>query len=122
MMYHLNEEIKVNIGSEWIAKNLCPGDNVAMPTLINKPFWQLLVDKGPRIIVISFNDEDGIVWTKDVVHGFWYQRLVVGSQYYTLCDDKPHAFVFPNLILASKKFMPPTCHDVKGKYATYGLT
>jgi hypothetical protein len=72
MMYHLNEEIKVNIGSEWIAKNLCPGDNVAMPTLINKPFWQLLVDKGPRIIVISFNDEDGIVWTKDVVHGFWY--------------------------------------------------
>jgi hypothetical protein len=48
--------------------------------------------------------------------------LVVGSQYYTLCDDKPHAFVVSNLILASKKFMPLACHDVKGKYATYELT
>jgi hypothetical protein len=48
--------------------------------------------------------------------------LVVWSQYYTLCDDKPHAFVFSNLILASKKFMPLACHDVKGKYATYELT
>jgi hypothetical protein len=38
MMYDLNEEIDVDIGSEWIVENLCPSDNVAMPTLIDKPF------------------------------------------------------------------------------------
>ncbi len=37
-MYDLNEEIDVDIGSEWIVENLCPSDNVAMPTLIDKPF------------------------------------------------------------------------------------
>jgi hypothetical protein len=41
---------------------------------------------------------------------------------YTLHDDKPHAFVFSHLILASKFSMPPTCHAMKGNYATYEFT
>lgn len=122
MMYDSDNEIEANIGSEWIAENICLSDNVLVRILIDEPFCLLLVNKGPHIIITSFNDENGNVWTKDVVHGFWYQRLVVGSQSYTLCDDKPHAFVFSNLILASKQFMPRAYHDVTGNYATYELT
>jgi hypothetical protein len=40
----------------------------------------------------------------------------------TLFDDKLVAFVFSHLILASKKFMLPNLHVVKGNYATYELT
>jgi hypothetical protein len=48
--------------------------------------------------------------------------LQPGSRSYTLCDDKLATFVFSHLILASKFFMPPTLHVVKGNYATYELT
>ncbi len=72
MMYDSDKEIEAGIGSEWIAENICQGDNVPIPTLTDEPFWLLLVNKSPHIIVISFNDEIGNVWTKDVVHGFWY--------------------------------------------------
>jgi hypothetical protein len=44
------------------------------------------------------------------------------SHSYTLRDDKPLAFLFSHLILASKFSMPPTLHVVKGNYATYELT
>jgi len=76
--YDSNEEIEVGIDSEWIIENLCPCDNVVVPTSIDEPFWFLLVNKGSYTIDTSFNDEDdndedGNVWTKDVVvHGFWY--------------------------------------------------
>ncbi len=71
-MYDSNEEIEAGIGSEWIVENICPCDNVTIPILTDERFWFLFVNKGPHIIIISFNDEDGNVWIKDVVHGFWY--------------------------------------------------
>jgi len=71
-MHDLDEEIEASISNEWIAENLCPCDNVTIPTLTDEPFWLLLVNKGPHIVVTSFNDENGNVWTKNVVHIFWY--------------------------------------------------
>jgi hypothetical protein len=71
-MYDSDNEIEANIGSEWIAENICLSDNVLVRILIDEPFCLLLVNKGPHIIITSFNDENGNVWTKDVVHGFWY--------------------------------------------------
>ncbi len=58
-MYDLNENIEAGSGSEWILKNLCPCDNVALPTRTNEPFWLMLVDKGAHIMVTSFKDVDG---------------------------------------------------------------
>jgi hypothetical protein len=72
MMYDSNEEKEASIGNEWIVENLCLSDIVIVLTSIDWPFWLLLVNKGPHIVITSFNDEDGNVWTKgDVVfHGF----------------------------------------------------
>jgi hypothetical protein len=72
MMYDSNEEKEASIGNEWIVENLCLSDIVIVLTSIDRPFWLLLVNKGPHIVITSFNDEDGNVWTKGdvVVHGF----------------------------------------------------
>lgn len=49
-MYNSDEEIKVGTNGEWIADNLYPGDNIAIPTEIDDPFWLMLVDKGPYVV------------------------------------------------------------------------
>lgn len=48
MMYESNEQIEAGTNSEWIIVNLCPCDNLAIPTSIDEPFWLLLVNKGPH--------------------------------------------------------------------------
>jgi hypothetical protein len=83
----------------------------------------MIINKGVHTISTLFIN----VWnneyvTRDIVlHGFWYDRLYVGSCTYLLKDDKPSAYIFSHLILASKFSMPPTSHIVKGKYASYEL-
>jgi hypothetical protein len=47
---------------EWIVENLCPSDNVIVPTAINKPFWLMLINKGAHVVVTSFKDVDGNEW------------------------------------------------------------
>jgi hypothetical protein len=83
----------------------------------------MIIDKGVHTFSAPFAD----VWnneyvTKDIVlHGFWYDKLFVGSRTYLLKNDKPHDYIFSHLILASKFSMPPTSHIMKGKYASYEL-
>ncbi len=49
-------------------KNLRLGDNITMPTPIEKPFWLMLVHKGVQTISESFEDVDMNEWTTwDVV-------------------------------------------------------
>jgi hypothetical protein len=80
MMYDSDEEIEAGTRGEWIAKNLCPCDNIVVPTNIDEPFWLMLVDKGPHSILESFKDNDQNEWTiGDVVQGYWYQRLEANS-------------------------------------------
>jgi hypothetical protein len=123
-MYDSKENIENGSGGEWIAENLCPCDNVVVPTATNEPFWLMLLDKSAHVVVTSFKDVDGNEWIKGdiIVRGFWYQQLRPRNHSYTLYDDKHVAFVFSHLILASKKFMLPSLHVVEGNYATYELT
>jgi hypothetical protein len=122
MMYGNDEKIEVGIGGEWIANNLHVGDNVMVPTLTDEPFWLMLVDKGARTILESFEDGDKNEWIVDVVvRGYCYEKLQFNSRSYQLQDDKPLVYVFSHLILASKFSMPPTSHFVKGRYVTYEL-
>jgi hypothetical protein len=53
-------------------ENLCPSDNVAIPTATNEPFWIILVDKGAHVVVTSFKNVDGNEWTNEdiVLRGF----------------------------------------------------
>jgi hypothetical protein len=44
-----------------------------------------------------------------------------GSRSYFLRTDKPQAYLFAHLVLASKFSMPPTQHSVKGSHVTYEL-
>ncbi len=76
MMYDSNEEIESNTRGEWIDDNLCPGDNVAIPT-IDEPFWIMLVERGLHVVAKSFKDVDANEWTKSnmVIRGYWYQQL-----------------------------------------------
>jgi len=94
-----------------------------VPTLGNEPFTLMLVDKGLHVVVTSLMDGVGNEWMEGnvVVCEFWYEKLNARSHSYTFCDDKLVAFLFSHLILASKKFMPPITHVVKGNYATYEL-
>jgi hypothetical protein len=64
LMYNLDEKIEVVFEGEWIAENLCPNDNMAIPTTTNEPFWLMLVDKGAHAMVTSFKDVDGNKWTE----------------------------------------------------------
>jgi hypothetical protein len=123
MMYNFDEEIEINIGGEWIAKNLFPNDNVVVPTLGDEPFTLMLVDKGIHVVVTSVMDGVGNEWMEGnvVVCKFWYERLNARSHSYTFCDDKLVAFLFSHLILASIFFVPPITHVVEGNYATYEL-
>jgi len=123
IMYDPNEEIEVGTGGEWITDNLHPGDNVAILTTTNEPFWLMLVEKGVHVVDKYFTYFDGNECTQGdmVVKGYWYERLQVGSHSYLFQDDQPLTFVFSRLILASKFSLPPTNHMVKGSYATYEL-
>ncbi len=49
MIYNLAEEIEASFGGEWIVENLCPSDNVAIPTTTYEPFWLMLNDKTPML-------------------------------------------------------------------------
>jgi len=63
MMYNLDEEIEACIEGEWVVDNLCPSDNVAIPTT-NEPFCLMIVEKGPHVVAKSFKDVDANKWTK----------------------------------------------------------
>jgi hypothetical protein len=123
IIYVPNEEIEVGIGGEWIANNLHPGGNVAIPITTYELFWLMLVEKGVHVVDKSFTYSNGNEWTQGymVVEGYWYEQLQVKSHSYFLRNDQPLAFVFSHLILASKKFLPSTSHMAKGSYATYEL-
>jgi hypothetical protein len=43
-MYDSDEEIEVSFGGEWIVENLCPCNNVVVPTITNESFWLMLVE------------------------------------------------------------------------------
>jgi len=59
IMYDPNEDIEAGIGGEWIVDNLHPGDNVAIPTTIDEPFWLMLMEKGVHVVDESFTNYDG---------------------------------------------------------------
>ncbi len=61
-MYDSYDEIEAGYGGEWIAKNLCPNDNIIVPIATNDSFWLLLIDKGAHVVVTSFKDVDGNEW------------------------------------------------------------
>ncbi len=48
--------------------------------------------------------------------------LQSGNRTYLLKDDKPLAYVFSHLVLASEFSLPTTIHMVKRTYATYELS
>ncbi len=67
-MYDSNKEIEAGTDGEWIVDNLCPSDNVAIPTT-NEPFWLMLIEKGPHVVAKSFKDDanestegDMVIW------------------------------------------------------------
>ncbi len=92
-------------------------------TLQMKVFLLMIVDKGVHIVFASFKDVQNNEYViRDIVlREFWYDRLFVGSCTYLLRGDKPPAYIFSHLTLASKFSMPPTSHILKGKYASYEL-
>ncbi len=49
-MYNSDEEIEVGTNGEWIVDNLYPGDDIAILTDIDEPFWLMLVDKVPYVV------------------------------------------------------------------------
>ncbi len=71
-MYNLDEEIEAGFEGEWITENLCPSNNMVIPTTIDEPFWLMLIDKGAHVVVTSFKNVDGNKWTKGdiIVWGF----------------------------------------------------
>jgi hypothetical protein len=44
LMYDSDEEIEDSFGGEWIVENLCPCDNVVVPTTTNESFWLMFVE------------------------------------------------------------------------------
>jgi hypothetical protein len=44
-MYDSYDEIEAGYGGEWIAKNLCPNDNIVVPITKDEPFWLMFIDK-----------------------------------------------------------------------------
>jgi hypothetical protein len=118
MMYDFEEEVETKLGGEWIAYVVQIGDNV---NGIDETFW--IIDEGVHTVQTSFTNG----WSNEyvegdvVLRGFWYDRLSINSRTYLLRDDKHVAYVFSNLILASKFSMPPTCHTFNGKYTSYEL-
>jgi hypothetical protein len=77
MIYDNDKEIEDGIGGKWIVDNLHPSDNIGMPTLTNKSFWLIMVDKGVHTIFESFEDVNMNEWTIGdvVVKGYWYEIL-----------------------------------------------
>jgi hypothetical protein len=72
IMYEPNEDIEASTGGEWIVDNLYPCDNVAIPTIIDEPFWLMLVKSGVHVVDKSFTDSNGNEWTQGdmVVRGY----------------------------------------------------
>jgi hypothetical protein len=62
-MYDSDEQIEVGTWGEWITNNLHPSNNVVVPTLIDEPFWLMLVNKGVHTVLESFEDGDKNEWT-----------------------------------------------------------
>jgi hypothetical protein len=65
--------------------------------------------------------ENSYVVGSIVLRGFYYERLQEGSRSYFLRIDKPHAYLFAHLVLASKFSMLPIQYSVKGGHSTYEL-
>ncbi len=84
----------------------------------------MLVDKGPHFVELDFEDAWGNTWQQGdvVIWGYQYDVLQNGIRTYFLQNDKPLAYVFNHLVLASKFSLPPTIHIVRGMYATYELS
>lgn len=61
-MYNFYEEIEARTYRKWIVDNLAPSDNVAVPSNTIDPFWIFLVDKGPHLIQLDFEDGWGNKW------------------------------------------------------------
>jgi hypothetical protein len=83
----------------------------------------MLVDKCVHGVKDNFIDAWGNSYLegKTVVQGYSYDILRLGSCTYILRNDKPVAHVYSHLVLASKFFLPPTAHGIKGSYASYEL-
>ncbi len=90
---------------------------------MDKQFWLLLVDKTIHIMQESFKDRLGNSYIEGdvVLRGYWFERHQVGSHIYVFRNDKPLAYVFSHLIIASKFIMPPIIHFIKGNYVTHEL-
>jgi len=81
------------------------------------------VDKGLHVVQNLFTGASGstFVLADHMIRGYWYERLKPGSRTYWLRDDRPQSFVFLHIIVASKFFMPPITHVVKGHFGSYEL-
>ncbi len=86
-------------------------------------FWLLLMDKTVHIMQESFEDE----WGNSCIEGdvvlrrYWFEKHQVGSHTYVFRNEKPLAYIFSHLIIASKFIMPPIIHFIKGNYVIYEL-
>jgi hypothetical protein len=82
-MYNLDEEIEASFEGEWIVENLCLGDNVAISTTTDEPFWLMLDDKGAHVVVTSFkmlmatNGQEGTLLCEDSNTNNYNQGVVL---------------------------------------------
>ena len=68
-LYDQNDEVEPGSGREWIAHELCVGDNVAVQAPSDdEPFWLMMVQQATHIVLETFTDVDGNVYVpRDVV-------------------------------------------------------
>jgi hypothetical protein len=84
----------------------------------------MLVDILVHLIKGHFIDVWGQQWFEGnyIIRGLWYKRSRSNSRSYYLLEDSPLAFVYSHLIVASKFFMPPITHFVRGSLSAYELS
>jgi hypothetical protein len=124
MMYDSEEEFHSESRFEQICEDVQVGENVAVPTdLAHEPFWIVLCDRAIHIVQESFTDawDNSFVVGDVVIRGYYYECMQEGSRSYFLSTNKPQAYLFAHLVLASKFSMPPTQHVVKGSHVIYEL-
>jgi hypothetical protein len=97
--------------SEGLADNVVLGDNLVVPysSSADESFWIMLCDKPLHVVRVGFTDAWGQEWFAGdhAIRGLWYERTTSGSRTYELLDGGAHAYVYSNLVVASKFAMLP---------------
>jgi hypothetical protein len=117
------EENVYGYGEEAIVDKVDVGHNIVVPceSEIGKELWLILCDKAKHNVTETFTDQYNNTYYEgdEVICGCWYDILRLGSLTYYFNDDAQPAYVYSNLVCATKFIMPPTSHNVRGNYATF---